>query len=115
MGKLLKEASIYAHENGDEVSIGWVTYSTGFLYWYQDHNLEQAKNHMERSYSIFRAARFQIGANNALMQLALIEQQMGNMMRAQVRNKEALVALNNANSQSPVFLLLAAANSQCCP
>lgn len=106
MRELLKEASIYANEHGDQVSIAWITYNTGFLYLYQEHNLEQARNYTERSYALFRAARLQIGANNALMHLALIEQQMGNIMRAQVRNKEALIALNNMAHNHPFLFHL---------
>lgn len=103
MRQLVAEASIYAHEVGDQITIGWIEYNTGWLCWYQDNNLEQARTHMERSYAIFRATRFHAGANNALMQLALVEQQMGNMMRAQVRNKEALVALSSMAPNHPYF------------
>jgi predicted ATPase/DNA-binding CsgD family transcriptional regulator len=93
MRQLLDEASIYAHQVGDQSSIGWITYTTSWLY-RKDGNLEQTKIYLERSILHFRAARF-MGSNNALMMLADIELELGNIAQAKTRNKEALITFRD--------------------
>jgi predicted ATPase/DNA-binding XRE family transcriptional regulator len=88
---LVEELAILACEVDDKVSNAWVSYFLGRLSWHQDHDLEQVKTHYETSLALFREARFQDAINMSIVNLAAVEQAMGNMVRAQRFYEEALI------------------------
>ncbi len=101
MHQLLEEAAIYAHQAGNHITIGWVINNTGWLYWQEDHNFEQAITYLEKSLSLFQEARYQVGTNHALMRLAQLEEENGNVMQAQVRYRQTLISLENSTPNHP--------------
>jgi len=87
---LVEEAVPLAHQAGDKVMSGWTAFLLGRLALLQDGALEQAKRHLERSLAFFRAAHFQLGT--VLQHLAAVEQALGNLDRAQLLYREAVIS-----------------------
>ena len=88
--RLMEELAILAHEYGDLIMQAEVSYLQGRLAWHE-HDHERVKLHYETSLAFFREARDKYGISRSIVQLAEIEQAMGNMDRAEKLNKEALL------------------------
>jgi tetratricopeptide (TPR) repeat protein len=88
---LLEELSVLTRDSGDTFINAWLNYLLGQLSWQQDRDLRQVKIYYERNLSLFRAARYQDGVNMQVVNLAAVEQAMGNMEQAEMLNEEALL------------------------
>jgi predicted ATPase len=88
--RLVEELAMLAHESGDLIMLAGVSYLQGRLAWHaNDH--QRLKLHYETSLSFFREARDQDGISRTTVNLAGVEQAMGNMDRAENLNREALL------------------------
>jgi predicted ATPase/DNA-binding XRE family transcriptional regulator len=99
---LAEEALNLATQAGDRVISAWGFNLLGRISWLQDHDLEQAKSHLERSMVFFREARFDLGT--VLHYLAGVEQTLGNLNRAQLLYEEAMVFEVKTGGIHPVAL-----------
>lgn len=97
---LVEEAGVLAREAGDRIMQGWVSLQFGRMSQRQEGDLRQARTHFESSLSFFREAHFRNGYIRALIQLAEVEQMMGNWGRAQLLFEEAL------HESAPIHYLL---------
>ncbi len=114
--QLINEAAIYAHEAGDKIMSGWVNNNLGRLsFWAENPDLILAKTYLEDSLSLFREARFKIGFNIAISVLANVEQAMGNLVKAQMRQQECLISYEETlpGNQHLPNILIALAKIAC--
>ncbi len=88
--QLMGELAAIAYESSDPFMLAEVSYLEGRLAWHA-HDHPQVKRHYEASLAFFREARDQDGISRTIVNLAAIEQAMGNMERARILNEEALL------------------------
>ena len=109
--RFLDEAADHAHKGADAVTIGWGWYIRGEVSWLRDHDLEQAKKHLEQSIVVFREAHYQIGVHAAWVMLAEVDHALGDVSPARSRQMEALISLwDNAADRffaTPILAALA--------
>jgi DNA-binding CsgD family transcriptional regulator len=73
--------------------LGWVLRELGILAWRHDHDFEQARHHFAGGLAQFTKARFRRGCDGALLLLAAIEQELGNVEQAQLLHHDALLSM----------------------
>lgn len=104
---LIEEAKSLAEDSGRFDHAGLGRRKFGIKHRTHDHDLPKAKLHYERSIAYFKQARF--GASTSLVELAGVEQELGNWESAQRCYSEAFV-LQKANPSVYAYILANLAN-----